>query len=84
MHPPFVEGELDGSQRALGEGASQQSMLELSLFLWKLSLQTWEQVSYPLRLQPEDLGSIDGQAVRLSITHDGDYVAASCLATRIS
>lgn len=84
MRPPFVDSELDQSKRALNKENSRHSILELSSLLWKLSSQAWDKGSSPLGIQSGDLDSVHGQAVRLSISHDGDYVFASCLATKIS
>ena len=84
MRPPSGKPGSDQSKRAVDKENPQQSVLESSSLLWELSLQAWDQDSYPLGIQPEGLGAVHGHAVRLSISHDGDYVTASCLATKIS
>lgn len=84
MRPPLVDSESDQSKRDLDKDNSRHSILELSSLLWKLSLQAWDKDSSPLEIQSGGLDSVHGQAVRLSISDDGDYVFASCLATKIS
>ena len=81
MLPPVLEPKSEDAKRVL-EGF-QHLTLPLSLNLWQSSRNLQPAEFNSLKSQSDESDNLDGQAVRLSISHDGDYVVATCLASEI-
>ena len=84
MRPPVVVPKSENARRLLEKVDCQQSILDLSLDLWQLTRNLRPLDFNFVEILSNDSDDIHGQAVRLSISHDGEYVVAMCLASEIS
>ena len=83
MRPPMMAPDHEGAERSLENVNHQQSALALSLNLWRLSCDAQPQDFASMSFELDKSDEVNGQAVKLSISHDGEYVVAVCLAPEI-